>query len=969
MIKIITILILVLICGVSFSQIELKEYPKDKLGLKEATLSNGMKVFLIENHNKPEIFGSFVINVGSKNDPKDNTGMAHYLEHMLFKGTQKMGTLDYEKEKVHLDKINELYNQLGLEKDEDNRLEIQKQINEESKLAGEYALPNEFDRIIAEMGGTDLNAFTSNDMTVYLNKFPPNQIEKWLDVYVHRFQKPVFRLFQSELETVYEEKNRSMNEPIQYLIERYTAKVFEGHPYGDQTTLGKTEHLKNPSLNAMYDYYNKYYVANNMALVLSGDFKSEEIIELINQKLSQFPKSNLKKEENFSIKPIKGKVEETLKSSPVKMGVYGFRTEGMKNINQAKSDLMISLLQNDSETGLIDQLRTKGKVMASQVFEYTLKEQGSIAILNVPKLIGQSFEKAEVLLFEQLDSLKQGKFSDELFNSVKNELIKYKKTTFEENEDLSRIVYDYFISHEDWNKVINYESDLEELTKEDIVEYANQIFQDDFVVLYSKMGKTKMEKLKKPPFKPIPSKNTQKSDYYDFYNKIETTVLDVDYVNFEEDIKSVKISSRAKLNQTLNPKNDIFDLTYTWEIGIVEQPSLTLLASYLNLVGTNEKDFDVFRKNLQELNASYYFDVDDKNFSLIVDGEDKNLPKTVLLINELLLAPAKDETKLKEVIQEQKYMNKEYKSTPSSVVRLLREFAIYKDNSKYIKKIPVKEIKGFSTDSYLTNLNTLLGQNELRIDYVGNNQEIKSILEKQVKTFPVLKDKGGESLNITYLKRKSQYEPENTIYFINDKKATQTNIYFDIDLSNVPQEEHYKLNAFNEYFGKGMSSLVFQEVREFRSLAYSAYGFCFEGKTPAINETFVGYIGCQNDKTIDALTVMMTLINDMPQKPERLGYIKGAITNSAITSRPGFRNLSEQIERWKEQGYTADPNYLFKEKYKTLTFEDIMEFYMTYLKNKPVTISMVGDKKQINFEELATFGKIKKVKVKDIYVD
>ena len=280
-----SLLILLSIVGISFSQIKLKEYANDKLGLKEATLSNGMKVFLIENHNKPEIFGSFVVNVGSKNDPQDNTGMAHYLEHMLFKGTQTMGTLDYEKEKVHLDKINDLYNQLGLESDDEKRLEIQKKINEESKLAGEYALPNEFDRIIAEMGGTELNAFTSNDMTVYLNKFPPNQIEKWLDVYVHRFQKPVFRLFQSELETVYEEKNRSMNEPIQYLIERYTAKMFAGHPYGEQTTLGKTVHLKNPSLKAMYDYYHKYYVANNMALVLVGDFKSEDIIELINQSI------------------------------------------------------------------------------------------------------------------------------------------------------------------------------------------------------------------------------------------------------------------------------------------------------------------------------------------------------------------------------------------------------------------------------------------------------------------------------------------------------------------------------------------------------------------------------------------------------------------------------------------------------------------------------------------------------------
>ena len=967
--KINVVLISLFLSGSVFSQIKLKEYPNDKLGLKEATLANGMRVFLIENHNKPEIVGSFVVNVGSKNDPEDNTGMAHYLEHMLFKGTQTLGTLDYEKEKVHLDKISDLYGQLGLETDEAKRLDIQKLINEESKLAGAYALPNEFDRIIAEMGGTGLNAFTSNDMTVYHNIFPPNQIEKWLEVYVHRFQDPVFRLFQSELETVYEDKNMSMNEPIEYLLERYTAKVFAGHPYGEQTTLGKTEHLKNPSLKAMYDYYNKYYVANNMALVLVGDFKSEDIIELINQKLSQFPKSDLKKEENFTISPIKGKVEETLKSSPVKMAVYGYRIDGQNKIEQPKIDLLLAVLQNESETGLLDQLRTNGKVMASQVFEYTLKDHGSIAILNVPKLIGQSFEKAEALLLAQLDSLKNGKFSDELFSAVKNELVKNKKLSFEDNEDLSSIVYDYFVTHEDWNKVIDYEKQLEKLTKADLVSYANQIFKDDFVVLYSKMGKTKMEKLDKPPFKPIPSQNNNKSSYYDFYNKIESVILEADYINFEEDITSFELSPKAKLNHTLNPKNNIFNLTYTWDIGTVELPSLSPLVIYLNLVGTTEKEFAVFRKELQQLNASYYLSVDDRNFTLAIDGEDEQLEKTIELITALLLNPAKDETKLKEVVQDEKYINKENKSTPSSIVRLLREYALFKENSKYKTKVPVKEISNFSTEFYTSGLANMLKQNKVKIDYVGNNTAIKTIVERQLASFPVLEGEKIASPFASYLDRKPDYEKTNTIYFVNDKKATQTNIYFDIDLGKVPQEEHYKLKAFNEYFGAGMSSLVFQEIREFRSLAYSAYGFCRVGNIPSLNENYVGYIGCQNDKTIEAMTTMLDLLNNMPEKSDRIDYIKGAVTNSAITSRPGFRNLSQQIDIWKEQGYAADPNFIFRDDLKELTFKEIMDFYTTYLKGKPVTISMVGDKSKINFKELATFGVIKELKIKDIYVD
>ena len=948
------------------AQTEFKTYPNDLLKMKEVVLDNGMKVYLIENHNKPEIYGAFVINVGSKNDPKDNTGMAHYLEHMLFKGTTKMGTIDYEKEKIYLDKINELYDQLAQTKEEKKRLEIQKQISEASKAASEYALPNEFDRIIAEMGGTGLNAFTSTDMTVYHNTLPPNELEKWLEVYVHRFEEPIFRLFQSELETVYEEKNRMLNNPIGYLIRQFQVNMFKGHPYGDQSTLGKTEHLKNPSLTAMYAYFHKYYVANNMALVLVGDFNSEEAMLIIKEKLSRFPKSNLIKEENFTIEPLKGRKEITLKSSPVKMAVYGYRIEGENKLNRSKLDLLSAVLSNDAETGLIDQLYTESKVMQAQVFDFTMEEHGALAILNVPKLVGQSFEKAEVLLFAQLDSLKQGKFSDQMFEAVKNELLKMKKLEAEDNDYIAYDVFNNYVAVEDWNKFVNYEKELSQLTKQDIVDYAKQVFGDDYLVLFSKMGKTKMEKLPKPPFKPVPSKNNQKSSYYDVLDKITETMQAIDYVNFEEDVKTEELDKNVKLSIVNNPKNNIFSLEFKWNRGTYVSPNLSPTVDYLNLVGTKDKEFKVFRSQMQALNASYYFSVNEKEIELYIDGEDEKLAETLALMNEFLLTPQNDKSKIKEIAQQAKAEAKEVKSSPSSVVRVVREYALYKKESKYLTKLSAKEIAKLTPTYFTKVFADVQNLQQLKINYVGNNKNVKQELAKY---FPPKFNKVDESVKNNYLEKKPTYASKNTIYFINDKKATQTNIYFDIDLSNIPIEEHYKLYAFNEYFGRGMSSLVFQEIREFRSLAYSAYGMARVGETPYKNETFAGFIGCQNDKTIEALTTMLWLIDSMPQKPERLDYIKGAITKSAITAKPGFRNLGNQVDKWEEQGYMQDPNYKFREEFKNLKFDDIMDFYNQYLKGKPVTISIVGDKKRVNFKGLSTFGKVIELKVKDIYVD
>ncbi len=655
-------LLLIFTCFLStIAQQEVKTYPNDSFGMKELTLDNGMKVYLLENHNKPEVYGGIIVNVGSKNDPADNTGMAHYLEHMLFKGTTKMGTTDYNKEKVHLDKINELYDLLATKTGEEERLKIQKQISEESAKAGEYALPNEFDRIIAEMGGTGLNAFTSPDMTVYHNTLPPNEIEKWLEVYVHRFEEPVFRLFQSELETVYEEKNRMLNNPINYLIRQYQANIFKGHPYGDQSTLGKTEHLKNPSLTAMYNYFHKYYVANNMALVLVGDFKSEEVIPIIKEKLGRFPKSNLKKEENFTILPLKGRNEVTLKSSPVKMAIYGYRVEGEKTINKAKLDLLTSILSNDAETGLIDELYTDGKVMAAQVFDFSMEEHGSIALLNVPKLVGQSFEKAEKLLFAQIDSLKQGHFSDEMFEAIKNELIKYKKLEAEDNDNIAYNIMETYAYEKDWSKIINYEKELKKLTKQDVVAYANEVFGDDYLVMYSKMGKTKMEKVPKPPFKPVPSKNRKKSSYYTMLDKMTEKIQEIEYVNFQEDLIVKKLNNGAKLTVVNNPKNNVFELEIKWNVGTYALPELAPMVDYLNLVGSEKNNFKDFRNKIQKINASYSFRVNEKELTLYIDGEDELLPQTLALINEFLLAPQKDETKIKEIVQQKKALNKERK--------------------------------------------------------------------------------------------------------------------------------------------------------------------------------------------------------------------------------------------------------------------------------------------------------------------
>ncbi len=179
-------------------------YTSDPLEVKELKLKNGLTVWMNEDHSQPKVFGAVVVKAGAKDCP--NTGIAHYFEHMMFKGTDKIGTIDYASEKILLDSIALKYDELATTSDETKRKTIQKEINNLSIKASDFAIPNEYDRLISKYGGSGLNAGTSYDMTVYFNEFSPQYFRQWAEINSERLLNPVFRLFQSELETVYEEK-------------------------------------------------------------------------------------------------------------------------------------------------------------------------------------------------------------------------------------------------------------------------------------------------------------------------------------------------------------------------------------------------------------------------------------------------------------------------------------------------------------------------------------------------------------------------------------------------------------------------------------------------------------------------------------------------------------------------------------------------------------------------------------------
>ena len=346
------LLLLVWMTAAAFGQ-------QEELKTKTFHLDNGLKVVMCEDHTQPEIYGAVYVHAGSKNDPADATGMAHYFEHIMFKGTDKIGTTNWEAEKVFLDSIDLMYDRLHETSDVAERHDIQQKINALSQKSAEYAIPNEVDVILTQMGGKRLNAGTSYDQTVYYNTFPSNQLSKWMDVYVERFRNPVFRLFQSELETVYEEKNMYGDSPIAAFQEYLFKETFGEHPYG-RPVIGYTEHLKNPQTSKMREFYNTYYVANNMTLILVGDFDINEVEPMVAEKFGTWRRGELPKEPTYNLPRFNGPTVKEVKMTPIKMGALVFPGVRISDPDYLPLNLACSIFSN-GETGLTDKLMLDGK--------------------------------------------------------------------------------------------------------------------------------------------------------------------------------------------------------------------------------------------------------------------------------------------------------------------------------------------------------------------------------------------------------------------------------------------------------------------------------------------------------------------------------------------------------------------------------------------------------------------------------
>jgi predicted Zn-dependent peptidase len=936
---------------------------ENPLKVETYILPNGLTVYLNIDHSSPMVSGMVAVKGGAKRDPKDATGIAHYFEHIMFKGTDEIGTINYTEEKIYLDSISMLYDKLGTTSDLNAKLAIQKEINRVSLKAANYAIPNEFDKILNEMGSKDINAGTSYESIVYYNSFPSNQVEKWLEVYSHRFEHPVFRLFQSELETVYEEKNMYSDNPIRIMFEEFSRHFYRNSPYGQQTILGTTEDLKNPSLSKMDTYFDTYYVAKNMALVLAGDFDPAKVKPIIEEKFGIWRSGDKPADLNLVESPFNGRVQFKGRFTPVKLGALGFQTIPKNHPDEQALQACSNLLTNIAGTGLLDQLRDDNKLTYAWIMNDQHTELGGSYIFFVPKVVGQSLKNAEKETLLKLGQLKKGEFSDELFTGVKTEMKKQYEKSLEDMSWRTYAIMDAFLYGVSWEEVLSTSEKIDKLTKEQVVAIANKYFGDNYLAFYSKMGFPKKDKIEKPPFKPVQGVNRDKmSEYARKIESMPTLEMAPKFIDFEKDLSIIDISKGVKGFVSPNLINKIFSIQLVYGKGTYADPlaaQAVNIFEYASPKGLSLKDF---KKQLQLLGCDFYTYADQSTTRITINGLDENLDKTLDLLNNFIYNMSVDENHLKKLVEdlkmEQKFEGKDVANTSTA----LNEYALYGKDSKYLTRLGLKDVEALKPEVLLNKLKEITGYS-YEVHYCGilSPADFSNVFKKHF------------TISNELTQGKGRIEPdrlpisENTILFVDDKKAIQSQISIFLQGNTNDELSRIQMAGFNNYLDGSMSSIIFQEIREFRSLAYNSsgkYNSSFYFNKPGY---FRGGLSTQADKTLEALAVYTSILTDMPEKPERIGEIRKNLTLSINAEQPSFRYKSMSVSSWLQQGYKKDPRETRYNDYLNMDFSSIENFYQSNIKGKPWLITVVGNKEQINMEELKKFGKIVELKTEELY--
>ncbi|MBW8686264.1 M16 family metallopeptidase [Chitinophaga rhizophila] len=940
-----------------------KYISNDPMKARFYTLKNGLTVILSVNKKDPRIQTLIGTRAGSNNDPSDHTGLAHYLEHLLFKGTQRYGSLDWSKEKPYLDQIESLYDTYNRTADATARQAVYHSIDSVSGLAAKYAIANEYDKMMSGMGAQGTNAHTWVEETIYEEDIPSNVVDKFLAVQAERFKDPVFRLFHTELEAVYEEKNRGLDNDGRKTYELMLATLFPTHNYGQQSTIGTIEHLKNPSLKAIRDFYNTYYVPGNMAVVMAGDLDPDQVIKQIDQAFAYMQPKPVKEYKAPVEKPISAPIVKEVFGPDAENVMIAFRMPGALDVKSAVLQSVISEVLNNGKAGLLDlNINKQQKVLKASAGVMGWKDYSVFTMSGSPKE-GQTLEQVKDLLLGQLEILKKGEFDETMVKAIVNNAKLAELVGVESNKNRATSMMDGFIKHrgKNWQTDVSFVDDMSKVTKKEIVDFANKYFSNNYVLLYKRKGEDKnLQKVDKPAITPVEVNREAQSAFLKQVNEMPANSIKPLWLDFDKDIQKGKLGT-ADVLYVQNKDNGLFRLYYRFDMGSWNNKLLPLAAQYLQFLGTDKYTTEQISKEFYNIACNFNVSTGTDATTLTVSGLQENFDKAVALFEHVLRNCKPDEQALAAFKGRIAKGRADSKLNKSNILKGLTNYGMYGPKNPFNNQLSQSELDAVTGQQLVDILHSLPEYQHMVIYYgpqtldaaiaaIGKQHQVPAT----PKTIPAP------------LKFEKISQDKNQVLFTN-YDMVQSEVNWIRNAGNYTPDNTTLISVFNGYFGGNMGSIVFQTIRESKALAYSTYAYYASPEKKDGRYSVVAYVGSQADKMGEAINGMNELLNDMPRSEKGFMTAKQSMKQDIETERITQDGIIFTYLGSKKLGLDTDYRKTVYSQIDGITYDDVKKFHDENIANKPYTYCIMASDKKVNPEDLKKFGDVKVVSLEEIF--
>ncbi|MEA5533362.1 pitrilysin family protein [Crocosphaera sp. XPORK-15E] len=449
--------------------------------ITEFKLDNGMKFIVMENHDAPVVSFVTYADVGGTDEPSGKTGVAHFLEHLAFKGTTQIGTTNYTQESPLLDRLDQLFTQMKAAKAAGKKEEAQKLAETFEKVqteASQYIVQNAFGRIVETAGGVGINAATSAESTVYFYSFPSNKLELWMSLESDRFLDPVFREFYKEQDVILEERRmRTENSPIGKMVEAFLGTAFTEHPY-KRPVIGYNEDISNLSREDVQQFFDTYYGPSNITIAIVGDVTPEQVKELAQVYFGRFP-AKPAPPKLTKVEPKQTKTREvtlTLPSQP--WYLEGYHRPALNHPDNAIYEVIATLLSSGRTSRLYQSLvQDKQVALVAQGFNGFPGDKYP----NLMLFYAQTSPKATVdqvadALAIEIEKLKTQPVSDQELERVKNQLRAGLLRSLDSNLGMAKALTEYQVKTGSWRNLFDQLQAIEAVNAADIQRVAKETF-------------------------------------------------------------------------------------------------------------------------------------------------------------------------------------------------------------------------------------------------------------------------------------------------------------------------------------------------------------------------------------------------------------------------------------------------------------------------------------------------------------